>query len=347
MTVKLIRYDAACKAISACVRVDEAKAIRDEALRLQAYARQAKNKQMEADCLEVKMKATRRLHELIEAQKVLVGLSKGGRPSKTGFSKNPVSLTDAGIDKNIAHQARTLGRLTDKQFDAVVKEARDSVNRVVRSAIRVGNIEYARSSRRPRTDGGSFRDIKQMIREGRKFSVIYADPPWDYKTYSGKGRERSADRHYSTMDLDEIKALPIWELAGQDCALFCWVTWPFMHIGLDIIKTWGFHYSTAAFVWVKQNKNGHGIFAGMGHYTQSNSEACIIATKGSPLRLHKDVKQIVSAPVSTHSAKPEEVRRRIERLFDGPYLELFGRKLIDGWTVWGDEVPFEIQQAAE
>jgi len=81
------------------------------------------------------------------------------------------------------------------------------------------------------------------------------------------------------------------------------------------------------------------LHTGMGYWTRSNSESCLIATKGSPLRLATDVHQIVMAPVGEHSAKPEEVRRRIERLFPGPYLELYGRKLVPGWTVWGNEIP--------
>jgi N6-adenosine-specific RNA methylase IME4 len=77
----------------------------------------------------------------------------------------------------------------------------------------------------------------------------------------------------------------------------------------------------------------------MGYWSLANAEMCFIATKGSPLRLASDVHQVVMAPVGEHSAKPEEVRRRIERLFPGPYLELYGRKPVPGWTVWGNEIP--------
>ena len=100
------------------------------------------------------------------------------------------------------------------------------------------------------------------------------------------------------------------------------------------------------------NASGNGLHTGMGYWTRSNSEVCLLATKGSPMRLATDVHQIVLAPVGEHSAKPEEVRRRIERLFAGPYLELYGRKLVPGWTVWGNEIPRAafippVMQAAE
>ena len=93
-----------------------------------------------------------------------------------------------------------------------------------------------------------------------------------------------------------------------------------------------------AFVWVKENPSSVGLHSGQSYWTQSNAELCFIATKGSPLRLATDVHQVVMAPVGKHSAKPEEVRRRIERLVAGPYLELYGRQLVPGWTVWGNEI---------
>ena len=98
--------------------------------------------------------------------------------------------------------------------------------------------------------------------------------------------------------------------------------------------------STVAFVWVKQKPGGNGLrHSGNGYWTIANSEACLIATKGSPLRLANDVHQVVMAPVREHSGKPEEVRQRIERLFPGPYLELYARKPAPGWTCWGNEIP--------
>jgi len=94
-----------------------------------------------------------------------------------------------------------------------------------------------------------------------------------------------------------------------------------------------------AALWVKQNPNGEGLFTGMGYHTRANTEPCLLATRGSPLRLANDVHQVVMAPrIGEHSAKPEEVAQRIERLYPGPYLELFARKPREGWTTWGNEV---------
>jgi N6-adenosine-specific RNA methylase IME4 len=94
-------------------------------------------------------------------------------------------------------------------------------------------------------------------------------------------------------------------------------------------------------VWIKQNPSGKGFHMGQGYSSRSNAELCFLAIKGSPLRLAADVHQVVMAPVTTHSTKPEEVRRRIERLFPGPLLELYAREETPGWRCWGNEIARE------
>jgi N6-adenosine-specific RNA methylase IME4 len=123
--------------------------------------------------------------------------------------------------------------------------------------------------------------------------------------------------------------------------LLMWCTGPHITIGthVEVIKAWGFKPSAVAFVWIKEEADGSIRRRGQGCWTLANAEVCFIATKGSPTRLAFDVHQVVMAPVGEHSEKPEEVRNRIERLFAGPYLELYGRRSIRGWTVWGDEIP--------
>jgi hypothetical protein len=143
-------YDRACKAIAEALSVDELKQIRVEAEALRAAAKVAKNRGVEADAIAIRMRAVRRLDQLIEAQKATVGLAKGGKPYQhkpTGVSDTPVAtLAMQGIDKNLAKQARTLGALSDESFEAVVADARDKVNRAVRNAVREVEIEQERAS---------------------------------------------------------------------------------------------------------------------------------------------------------------------------------------------------------
>lgn len=214
-----------------------------------------------------------------------------------------------------------------------------------KKAEKAASRQAAREAYESRKEGGgTIESLEALAASGKRFNVIYADPPWTFEVYSGKGKERSAERHYDTLSLDAIKALPIESLAATDCALFLWGVWPELPGALDIIDAWGFKYKTLGLLWVKQNRSGEGVFTGMGYWTRANSEPCLLATRGSPQRLALDVHQVITSPVGKHSAKPDEARRRIERLLAGPYLELYARTLVPGWTVWGDEI---VDEAAE
>ena len=113
----------------------------------------------------------------------------------------------------------------------------------------------------------------------------------------------------------EIMKLPVAALAADNCALLIWCTGPHITIGshVPVLTAWSVRPSTVAFDWVKTNADGEGLHTGMGYWTRSNSEVCLLATKGSPLRLATDVHQIVMAPVGEHSAKPEEARQASKR----------------------------------
>jgi N6-adenosine-specific RNA methylase IME4 len=193
--------------------------------------------------------------------------------------------------------------------------------------------------------GATVADLKALAQSGKKFGVIYPDPAWTFRVYSGREKQRSAERRYDVMSLDQIKALPVEALAADNCALFLWAVWPEMPGAIEVIEAWGFRYSTAGFVWVKQNRKGVGLFTGMGYHTRNNTEPCLLGLRGAPMRMAKDVHQVIMAPVGEHSEKPEEARRRIERLYPGPYLELFARQPRERWTTWGNELPAR-QEAA-
>ena len=158
--------------------------------------------------------------------------------------------------------------------------------------------------------------------------------------YRGNGY---IERHYPTMELGQITALPVKELADKDAILFLWTTLPMIQEALQVIKAWGFEYKTTAFVWVKLNRHRDGIFWGMGYWTRSNVEICMLATKGHPKRVAKNIHQVIISHVEEHSKKPAEARRRIEALMgDVSKIELFARRPARGWDVWGNEVVSDI-----
>jgi N6-adenosine-specific RNA methylase IME4 len=204
--------------------------------------------------------------------------------------------------------------------------------------VREAEIAQERAERRAQNaTGGSVADLHALIASGFRAGVIAIDPPWPFET--GDRSKHAVFEHYERMPLDEIKALPVAELAAKDCALFLWVTWPFMPIWHEVVAAWGFCYGSLAFDWIKLKPNGEGLRRwGNGYGTIANSEPCLLARRGHPLRLAADVHSVIMAPVGAHSEKPDEAYRRIERLYPGPYLELFARKERDRWWTWGNEI---------
>ncbi len=187
------------------------------------------------------------------------------------------------------------------------------------------------------------------------FGAILVDPPWAFKSYAPPSKNpqsrRDVDRHYQTMKLPEIKALPIKAFAAKTgCHLFLCATGPCLREAFEVMDAWGFKYSTVAFTWVKFKRSfnsnqlrilpsADGDFhVGLGFTTRKNAEFVLLGRMGSAKRQSKKVRELILAPVREHSRKPEELRQRIEQYCVGPYLELFGREERPNWTVRGDQV---------
>lgn len=169
------------------------------------------------------------------------------------------------------------------------------------------------------------------------FRVISADPPWPFETFSDAGKGKSPERHYPTMEVDEICAMNVRDVAADNCALFIWTTWPNIFNTERVIRAWGFRYSGLAWEWIKRNPlTGKYAFGG-GYGTRKNLEPCLLATRGSPKVLDRSVRDFLYAPRREHSRKPDEHFERVEKLYRGPYLELFSREDRPGWTSWGNE----------
>lgn len=188
---------------------------------------------------------------------------------------------------------------------------------------------------------GAYRDLRREKHKASlkaaefpngKYRVIYADPPWKYnddliESYG------AAEKHYPTMSIDELCALPIKDVADDSAVLFLWVTSPFLEVSFKVIHSWGFNYKTS-FIWDKVKHN-------MGHYNSVRHEMLLICTRGSCIpddkKLFDSVQTIERS--DKHSEKPEEFREIIETLYKhGNKLELFARKKTEGWEVYGNEV---------
>ena len=172
----------------------------------------------------------------------------------------------------------------------------------------------------------------------KKYEIIYADPAWQYKTKESLAKTSilngELNTHYGTMTIAELGGLPLGSISDKNSMLFMWVVSPMLDDGIELMKKWGFKYSTIAFIWHKQRANP-------GHYTMSECEICLVGRRGKipTPRGARNVRQFLSEMRGKHSAKPTEIRKRIETMFPTQTkLEMFARQSAEGWDTWGNEV---------
>jgi N6-adenosine-specific RNA methylase IME4 len=327
--MQLVKYENACQELSQYLEsarnTDEAKEARDIAVGIEAYARKAKNKLLEADAWEVRVRAERKLGEFMHnggKERASVGRRWGN-----GFSENPLpTLTEIGIDKGLAHRARRLWALTYKQFMIFISEGRADVQHAVERSLN------SNAARKAAVDRTRMADIAAELTG--KFTVLYADPPWRYEHPPMGGGNRSIENHYPTMELEDIIALPIDNYAHDDSVLFLWATSPKLPECLKVMDAWGFTYRTSM-VWVKDK-------IGMGYHAREKHELLLIGKRGElpPPDQENRPDSVIFSPRLQHSAKPPLVRDMIDRMYPSVRkVELFAREQIEreNWTYWGNE----------
>jgi len=200
-------------------------------------------------------------------------------------------------------------------------------------------------------------------KQNKKYQIIYADPPWEYKNKRKRivNGSRSLTNNngavnYPTMTIDEISSLLVKNIVDKNCALFLWTTMPYLEKSFEVIKKWGFEYKNVGFVWLKtyKAKNPKSLefymnsAYGINYYTKLNCEICLLAIKGKLTPISHKVSAQIIAPREQHSKKPDEIRNCIVDLFgDLPRIELFARQKTEGWDVWGNEVKSDINLTGE
>lgn len=337
---KLIKYDAACRAIAAAKHVDEVKQIRDVSIAMKAYARQAKNHDMEADAIEIRMRATRRMDQMRQDQKATVGLARGARESgtKRGTTRvdgKPASLSETGIDKNLANEGRKLGALNEREFEKAVKTARTAVGTVIKTALRTDDKSERRAERELELA------TKTKALPNRKYNVIFADPEWRFEPWSREtGMDRAADNHYPTSCTEVIAARDVPSIAAKDCALFLCATAPMLPHAMLVMAAWGFDYVTN----VELHKNRFIT----GYWYRNRHEHLLLGTHGNvPCPAPGEQwESVIEMIVGRHSEKPDAIYEMIETYFPNlPKIELNARRARKGWDAWGFEAP--TKEAAE
>jgi len=341
---ELVKYEAACRAIADAKAVDEVKTVMDKAVALKLYAHQAKNRDLEIDAAEIRMRAERRLGEMIVTQKETVGLNKGAaaggkKEGPRGAYVEPrdtlPKLSDVGIDKRLSSRAQKIAAVTADKFEEMVDDWRGRVQqeneRITVNLLREGDKAQRRAEKEQALAG------KIAALPDQKFGVILTDPPWTFEVRSDKGLDRSASNHYPTMTIEDIANLDVPSIAADDCVLFMWATSPLLPDALAVMAEWGFTYKSHC-IWVKDK-------IGTGYWFRSQHEILLIGTKGNVPAPAPGTQwsSIVHAPVGSHSEKPATFHEMIEHYFPTlPRLEMHCRGAPrDGWAGWGLETDNE------
>jgi N6-adenosine-specific RNA methylase IME4 len=310
---------------------------------MEVYAKQANDGELMANATEMRKRAEQRLGELMdEARKGgLLAKPPGGSrryPRRDRVAKKPdhPTLAEMGIDKNLADRARKTAAMSEARFEKHVAEVvrravavTEGDKKIVAEA-RAAQQEEKRKHREKRE-----RDLgaKLVALPTKRYGLIYADPPWKFRTFSVvTGMDRSAENHYPTMTVDEIKALPV--PAADDCVLFLWATAPMLVEGIEVMAAWGFTYKSNC-IWGKDKP-------GTGYWFRSQHEQLLVGTRGNlpapaPGTQYSSLQMF---PVGRHSEKPFAFMEQIAELFPNlPKLEMFSRQAdpITGWDTWGNE----------
>lgn len=334
------RYLIARKALAEARRVDEVKGIRNKALALEVYAFQAKDIELASDAAEIRKRATRRIGEIIAADRCAGKLAKG--TLRRGVQKPPrddaPSLASQGVDKDLAKQARKLAAMSERDFEAdVAKTKRWAVAAIEGDRAFFSEVRAERNVEKKQRRAQRERELADATARasaelgGKLYGVIYADPPWRYSDPPMGDLARANEQHYTTMEVADICALPV--PADKNSVLFVWATIPKLPAALKVMEVWGFTYKSAI-AWIKDK-------AGTGYWVRGQVELLLIGRRGDVAAPApgEQFPAVVSAPRGRHSEKPAVFADMIEQLFpNAPKLEMFARVARPGWDSWGNEV---------
>lgn len=239
------------------------------------------------------------------------------RIKKDEASRFETMAKHPAIVERVKAEAREAGELVTRQdvLKAIADEKRAAAA-ILREDHRQENAEKIKTLTTPLDAQGLFQ-------------TIVIDPPWDWGDEGDVDQFGRARPDYKTMPMEEIEQLPIAKIADENCHLYLWVTNRSLPKAFKLIEAWGFRYITCL-TWVKPS-------FGMGNYFRGDTEQVLFAVKGSqPLKRH-DVGTHFCAPRGDgHSAKPDAFYDLVESCSYHPYIDIFGRKERDHWTVWGE-----------
>lgn len=326
----LLLYENARAALAELHRVDEVKEVRDKAVALEAYARQAKDRELIVQATEVRLRAERRAGELLLAMERSGDLHAQGGDRRSKFREGILKLEDVGVSGKESMRWKERARLAEPDFERKLAETYREVERSLAATREERQAEKKERRAAREAELGA----KQRALPGGKYGVIYADPEWKFEVWSREtGLDRAADNHYPTSDLETIMARDVASIAAPDCVLFLWATAPMLPQGLAVMAAWGFAYKSHC-VWNKDR-------IGNGYWFRNKHELLLLGVRGDvpAPAMGLQFPSAIEAPLAEHSAKPDVFAEMIEIYFPTlPKIELNRRgPPRKGWDAWGNE----------
>jgi N6-adenosine-specific RNA methylase IME4 len=315
---------AARRQLAEAVTVEDLKTVRDVG---EAAVRLAKSRRdVGAEAVLEGMEIVRRAERQMGAMLPEITGGRGGNKAS-----NTVLLGDLGIEKMQSSRFQKIAQLPEDQFEAWIASCREDGEEMTQAAALKLAKKLEPKAASPSIDeyeSGAVADLGELVERGLRYGCIYADPPW---AYTNKGtRANVEDTYKSTMTVDEICEEPVGQLAADDCHLHLWTTNAFLFDARRVMEAWGFQYKSC-FVWVKPQM-------GIGNYWRVSHEFMLLGLRGKPEFRRRDCMSWGEFDRTAHSKKPAAVRRLIESVSPGPYLELYGRETVPNWIVYGNEV---------
>ena len=318
--------------------LDEVKQILDTAEAVRLYYRKIAHAEAIAiRAATIKVNAERKLGQLLKTAELAKG-APGNQytgkksPARSQDATGPIRLRDIGISKSDSSRAQAIASLPAATFNKYVRECVESSQEPTTAGLlRLAKQQTVNATVLPEDHSSPrfVRDLQKLIAEGRRFSTIYADPPWKYDNQCTRA---ATDNHYPTLSVQQIAAEPVADLAADNCHLHLWTTNGFLPAAFSIISVWNFEFKSM-FVWCKRQM-------GIGNYWRVSTEYLLLAVRGNLPFADHGQRNWLELDRQGHSEKPEEIRTLVEKVSPGPYLELYGRVLPanPAWTVFGNQL---------
>jgi len=329
METALVKFDRAKRALAEAKSIDEVKLVRDQAEALRLYFRQQRDSLiMQNDIAEIKLRAERRAGELLAEME----RSKGGRPPENcrhdvGNSEYRQALDDSGIDERIAQRWQTEAQVPDEAFEQYVIETKSAAGELTSKDLYKLGQRVKQAAEREQTQENVL-DASEIVGQ---FRTLVIDPPWPTQKILRDVRPNQDVFDYPTMTIDEIRKLPIADLAYPDgCHVYLWTTHKYLPVSFGLFKSWGVRYQ-CLMTWHKNV--GPTPFSWM-----YDTEHVLFGRIGTLKLLRMGLRLGFEARVNGHSVKPDVFYERVIEASPMPRLELFARQERDGFKAWGNEV---------